>query len=80
MLSYDLLFYYIVSFLFFTEIKGMTASEVLFMDAFYPFFKLIFEPLLVFYIDSKSKKTCLITGNFCIFLSILIIIFTKNPY
>lgn len=80
MLSYDLLFYYIVSFLFFTEIKVMTASEVLFMDAFYPFFKLIFEPLLVFYIDSKSKKTCLITGNFCIFLSILIIIFTKNPY
>ena len=79
MLSYDLLFYYIVSFLFFTEIKGMSASEVLFMDAFYPFFKLIFEPILVLYIDSKSKKTCLITGNFCIFLSILIIIFTQNP-
>lgn len=79
MLSYDLLFYYIVSFLFFTETKGMSASEVLFMDAFYPFFKLIFEPIIVLYIDSRSKKTCLITGNFCIFLSILIIIFTKNP-
>lgn len=49
------------------------------MDAFYPFFKLVFEPILVLYIDSKSKKTCLITGNFCLFLSILIIIFTKNP-
>ena len=57
MLSYDLLFYYIISFLFFTEVKGMTASEILFMDSFYPFFKLIFKPILIFYIDSKSKKT-----------------------
>lgn len=78
-LSYDLLFYYIVSFLFFTEIKHMTASEIIFIDASYPFFKLFIEPLVVTFIDKKPKKLCLISANFALFLSLIVILITMNP-
>ena len=38
MLSWDLLFYYTISFLFLTKAKGLSTSEILFADAFYPIF------------------------------------------
>ena len=75
----NLLFYYIVSFLFFTEVKGMSASDVLFYESFYPFFKLIIEPLIVTLVDSKNKKTCLILGNLSLFIAVLLVLFLPSP-
>jgi len=42
-LSWDALFYYAIEFLFLTSIKGLSAAQVLFVDAFYPIFKFILE-------------------------------------
>ena len=36
MFSWDLLFYYAIIFLFFTETKGISAADVLLAEAFYP--------------------------------------------
>ena len=38
MLSWDLLFYYSINFIFLTQIKGISASNVLFAEACYPVF------------------------------------------
>ena len=41
MFSWDLLFYYSVSFLFLTQVKGFTTSNVLILDAVYTISKFI---------------------------------------
>lgn len=41
MLSWDMLFYYAIIFLFFTETKGISAADVLLAESFYPLFKVI---------------------------------------
>ena len=42
MISWDLLFYYAIIFLFFTETKGINAADVLLAESFYPIFIMIF--------------------------------------
>ena len=41
MLSWDMLFYYAIIFLFFTQIKGISAADVLLAESFYPLFKVL---------------------------------------
>ena len=53
MLSWDLLFFYSVSFLFLVDIKGLTPAQVILVDAFYPLFKFI----LFRYFDNLNSMT-----------------------
>lgn len=39
----DLLFYYTISFLFLSNIKGLSTAEIVFAESFYPIFKLLFQ-------------------------------------
>ena len=41
MFSWDLLFYYAIIFLFFTQIKGLSTADVMLAEATYPIFKFI---------------------------------------
>ena len=56
MFSWDLLFYYSIIFLFLTQTKGFTASNVLFVDAFYPLFKLLLQIPCVNIVESFGKR------------------------
>lgn len=80
MLSFDLLFYYIVSFLFLTEVKGFSPSKILFVEAFYPLFKLFAEATLIHFIDKQPKKICLIVANFSLVISMLIFLSTTSEF
>lgn len=73
-LSWDLLFYYAVSFLFLTQIKGLSAAEVLFLDAFYPIFKFIFQIPSTILVNKFGNRKSLIIGNLFVSGSILAII------
>ena len=42
-LANDLLFYYTISFLFLSNIKGLSTAQIVFAESFYPIFKLIFQ-------------------------------------
>ena len=44
MLSWDLLFYYTINFLFLTQVKNMNASDVVLTDSFYALFFIQFAP------------------------------------
>ena len=72
--AWDLLFYYSISFLFLTQNKGLSASQVLFAEAFYPIFKLVSQIPCVNIIEIIGKRKSLILGNISVALGILFLI------
>ncbi len=79
-LSWDALFYYAIEFLFLTSIKGLSAAQVLFVDAFYPIFKFILEVPSNIMVNKLGKRRSLIIGNLFIVGDILFLILANNMY
>lgn len=77
-LSWDLLFYYSVSFLFLTQVKGIGAAEVFFVDAFYPIFKFLFMIPINLCVQKLGQRKSLILGNLFLALEMLIFILATN--
>lgn len=78
--SWDLLFYFPIIFLFLTQVKGLSASQVLLADAFYTFANTFWQIPITSMVDRIGKKNCLIIGNLLYTLSILAMIFMHNFY
>ena len=73
MFSWDLVFYYAISFVFLVETKHFTIAEVMFTDALYTIFKMILQIPALTIIDKIGKKKSIILGN--VFLAIFLICF-----
>lgn len=69
MFSWDMLFYYAIIFLFFTQIKGISAADVVLAEAFYPLFKVILLIPATILIEKIGKRKSLIIGNIAIAMS-----------
>lgn len=80
MFSWDMLFYYAIIFLFFTQVKNISASNVLLAEAFYPLFKAVLLLILTVIIEKFGKRKALIIGNIFIDLSTLTYIFAVDFY
>ncbi len=78
--SWDLLFYFPIIFLFLTQIKGFSASQVLYADAFYTLANTFWQLPVTSLVDRIGKKNCLIIGNVLYSASILAMIFMQNYY
>lgn len=80
MISWDLLFYYSIIFLFLTQAKGFSASQVLLGEAFFTTSCLILQIPVGILVDRIGKKRSLIFANICmcIFSFILIIVNSFN--
>lgn len=78
MFSWDLLFYFAIIFLFFTETKEISAADVLLAESFYPLFKVTFLIPATIMINALGKRTSLIIGNSFVMLSILTYIIGNN--
>ena len=63
MISWDLLFYYSIIFLFLTQVKGISAADVLLAEAFYPAFKVILTVPLTILSAKIGKRKSLIFAN-----------------
>lgn len=74
MFSWDLLFYYAILFLFITQEKGLTVSDILLADAFYPLAKLALQIPCVIIVDKLEKVKSIIIGNIAIALGLLFLI------
>ena len=68
MFSWDLLFYYAISFLFLHETKGLSTSQIIFADAFYPLFTIILQLPCTILVEKFGKKKSLILGNLSLLL------------
>lgn len=71
MFSWDLLFYYAIIFLFLTQVKGFTASQILIADAFYAVFRIFTQISSVKIIDFIGKKKSLLLGNIFVTISMV---------
>lgn len=80
MVSWDLLFYYPIIFLFLTQVKGFSAAQVLFSDAFYTLSNTLWQIPVTRLVDRIGKKNALIVGNMLYTLSILSMIFLQEYY
>lgn len=80
MISWDLLFYYPIIFLFLTQVKGLTAAEVLFADAFYTLSNTFWQIPITRLVDRLGKRNCLLIGNFLYAITILAMIFMQGFY
>lgn len=80
MLSWDLLFYYAISFIFLTDYKGLSAAQVIFADSFYPIFKVLFQIPCTLFIEKIGKRISIITGNILLAISILLVLGCNNIY
>lgn len=80
MISWDLLFYYAISYLFLVQTKNLSTSQIIFADAFYPLFKLFFQLPLTFLIEKIGKKNSLIFANICVATYILIVMGLTNTF
>jgi len=71
MCAWDLLFFYAIQFLFFTQIKGISPAGVLFADSFYPIFKFVFQVPCLWIVNKLKIKDSLVLGNVLVALGIL---------
>ena len=78
MISWDLLFYYPILFLFLTQVKGFTASEVLFADTFYNLAVTFWQIPTMWLIDKAGKRNSLIIGSILYTASIFFMIFMQS--
>ena len=78
--SWDLLFYFPIIFLFLTQIKGFSPSQVLLADSFYTLANTFWQIPIINVVDRIGKKNCLVIGNILYSLSILSMIFMQNYY
>lgn len=78
MISWDLLFYYSIIYLFLVQEKGMSPAQVLLSEAFYPIFRFLLAVPLTIIITKLGRKKGLIIANFSVAISILFYIFAKG--
>lgn len=75
MVSWDLLFFYSIEFLFYTITKKLTASEILIINGFYLLFRILGQIFAVAITDLLGKRNSIIIGNILIILYMLVLIF-----
>lgn len=78
MFSWDLLFYYSVNFLFLTQVKGYTASNILLLDASYTIFKILAQIPCARIAEKFGNRKSILIGNVLIALSIFIVIISQK--
>ena len=78
MISADLLFFYAVSFLFLTQIKGFSASQVLYLESIYTLLKIAVQVPCLILIEKFGKCKSLIIANLAICVQTLFFIFATG--
>ena len=74
MFSWDLLFFYSTQYLFYTMVKGISAGEILKLDAFFPLFIIVMQLPAAICADFLGKKKSLVIGNIIMVIYILLLI------
>ncbi len=80
MLSWDLLFYYTINFLFLTQIKNISASDIVLADSIYALFVMVLQIPISVIITFLDKRKSIVIGNISLIVYMVIIIFSRNIY
>ena len=79
-LSWDYLFFYTINFLFLTQVKGISAADVVLIDSFYYIFAIFCQIPATFIIEFLGKKNSIVLANILNCLYMVIIIFSRNLF
>ena len=80
MISWDLLFYYAIIFLYLVQVKNLSAPLILLGDALYNVAVMLLIIPSGKIVDRIGKKNSVIIANICVSISIVIILIMKNFY
>lgn len=78
MISWDLLFYYSIIYLFLTQAKNFSASQILLSEAFFTASCLILQIPIGLLVDRFGKKNSLVFANTCMCIFIVILLLAQN--
>lgn len=78
MLTFDLLFYYAIKFLFLTQVKGFTASDIVTVSAFLGLFKVLFQIPITVIIDKIGNRRSLIIADLFQAASVTVIMLSNS--
>lgn len=78
MVSWDLLSFYSIEFLFYTMTKGITAGQILIITSIYIFFKILLQIPAVAISDYIGKRNSMILGNFSVLIYIILLMVSPN--
>lgn len=78
MISWDVLFFYAIIFLYLVQVKNLTAGQVLLSEALYNVAIMLFIIPSGRIVDKIGKKNSVIIANTCVSISIIIILVMKN--
>ena len=76
--SWDLLFFYVILFLFLTQVKEINAADVLLAEAVYPILKFLFLIPLSVFIEKFGKRKSLIFANIINGISVVCFMLSSN--
>lgn len=77
-ISLDLIFYYVIDFLFLTQVKNISASDVVLSSAFYAVFMIILQIPASIIVDKLGTRKCTILGNVFNAMFVLLVITCTN--
>ena len=77
-LAWDYLFFYTIDFLFLTQVKGISAADVVLKNTFYALFSIILQIPASFIVEWLGKRKSLIFANIFNCLYIVMIMICKN--
>ena len=80
MLTFDLLFYYAIKFLFLTQIKGFNPEDIVIASACWGLFRVLFQVPITIYIDRYGNRKSLITADILQATGTIIIMLSGNIY
>lgn len=77
-LAWDYLFYYTIDFIFFTQVKNMSAATVILKESFYSFFSIITQIPANIIIGFLGRRNSIILGNVLNCLYMVIVMLSRN--
>lgn len=78
MFGLDFMFYYVIELLFFMQVKGLTAADVVLLESFFAAFSILMQLIVVTIPNKIGKKNSMILGNVFNLVGILIILFGNH--
>ena len=79
-IAWDYLFFYTIDFLFLTQIKGISSSDVVLKSTFYAFFSIILQIPANIVVEFLGRKNSLILGNILNCFYMVIIMLSRNLF
>ena len=77
-LAWDLLFYYAIIYLLYSNQKGLSNFQILLIESLFIFFKMFFQAFCQIEIRKNGKRRTLIIGNLSLMICLIILIFANN--